>query len=163
MPIYTMLILLLFIAALIVSYLWCCLYERSAQMEGMCTNFEKEKTCAHWCKDNRCSTHSGNALDRCLERMHGIHSEFQLCSWVLPANFVKDHRHQSGSTGDRPVATPRTPLQSSSNLEIQGLHWTISQGEHNSLTININCKSFQWSIWLHLIMIEFHCLEKTTR
>ena len=38
-----MLVLLLFVAALIVGYLWCRRYERSARIEGMCTNFEKEK------------------------------------------------------------------------------------------------------------------------
>jgi len=154
-----MLVLLLFVVALIISYLWCHRYERSAQVQGMCTNLEREKTCAHWPKDNRHSTHSWKARAHPSERMHS--SNFWLCSWLLTADFVKDHQRPSGSTDSRPAVTPGASLQSSRDLEIQGVHWTISQGEYNSLMIKINRKSFHGCIQTHLI--EFNYLETTTR
>lgn len=156
-----MLVLLLFVAALIVGYLWCRRYERSARVQGMCTKFEREKTHAHRRKDidNRRSTRSRNATAHPSERTHS--SKVRLCSWSLPADFVEAHRRPPGSTGGRPVAAPGASLQSSSDLEIQGVHWTISQGEYNSLTVNINRKSFRESVRTHLI--EFYYLETTTR
>ena len=101
MPTHTMLILLLFVAALIVRYLWCHQYKRSAQVRGTCTNFEREKTCAHRLKDldNWCSTCSWNATAHPWERTYS--SKFRLCLWSLLADFIKDHRRPSGSTGSR--------------------------------------------------------------
>lgn len=159
-PTHTMLVLLLFVAALIVGYLWCRRYERSARVRGTCTNFEREKTHAHRLKDldNRRSTRSRNATAHPWERMYS--SKFRLCSWSLLADFIQDHRRPSGSTGGRPVTAPGASLQTSSDLEIQGVHWTISQGEYNSLTVNINRKSFRGSVRTHLI--EFYYLETTT-
>ena len=98
--------------------------------------------------------HQGvNASSRHSKRM--LNSKCEWYSWSPPTDLVK--QCPSVST----VAAQQDSSQASSNLEIQGRHWIITQGENSSLTINMNRKSFRSSPRIHLL--EFDYLETTSR
>jgi len=150
-----MIVLLLFIAAFIIGFIWCRLYERSVRVQGMFSNFKSDKIRAHLCKDTTCSVHaSGHRSESTYS------SKCCLCSWSLPADFFEDSQRLSLPTSNRPIPTPGAIVHSTSGSEIEGGHFTIAQGEYSSLTININRKSFCARVRIHLI--AFCCLETST-
>lgn len=139
---HTMIVLLLVIAALIVGVLWCRLYQRSICVRGMFSVFKSAKSRAHLRKDSRRSTHSVHGSSRRSEITHGG----KCCL--------------SPSTSDKPVPAPGAIVHSASDWEIEGGHFTITQGKYNSLTIHINRKSFCTRARTHLI--DFYDLETPT-
>ena len=74
----TMLNLLLFVAVLIVGCLWCRVYNRSGQIQGMFIIFIPVKSRAYQHEDNRRLTHPVDAATRRLEGNHGEGKPFVL-------------------------------------------------------------------------------------
>jgi hypothetical protein len=144
-----MIILLLFIAALIIGFLWSHLYERSVRVQGMFAVFKSDKIRAHLRKDSQRSTRSVHASGHHSESTYG--GKCCLCLWSLPSDFVEDPRRLSSSTSSRPVPAPGAIVHSASGWEIEGGHFAVTQGKCNSLTININRKSFRAQVRIHLI------------
>ena len=66
-----MLNLLLFVAALIVGFLWCRIYNRSGQIQGMFIMFLGVKSRAQQHEDSLCLTRPVDAAARYLEEIHG--------------------------------------------------------------------------------------------
>lgn len=121
-------------------------YERSVRVQGMFSNFKSDKISAHLRKD---TTRSVHASGHHSESMYS--SKCCLCSWSLPADFFEDPQSLSSPTSNRPVPASGAIVHSTSGWEIEGGHFTIAQGEHSSLTININRKSCRARVRIHLI------------